>query len=324
MILINPKIKCKVEKKICDKNGRCIILDIALADTRVALVNIYAPNDVNQQVSFFKELQEQLQEFSEENILIGGDFNFTLSEKDKKGGNPSNRKHAVVKEIKKLCNLYDLNDIWRSLNPSAEEFTWRNKSFKIQCRPDFVLISKKLNDLTNKCKIVYAPETDHSAIVIHIKSDELRYESGPGFWKFNQSLHNNEIYVTNLRAEIPTFKQKHSDVEDLSLKWDLIKIEIRGFTIKYSKNKIKKRKSAEIYFQNKINELYKKAKKHPNNKQIIKEIYYTRSRLKNIMQHKTKGTILRSKVTWHEHGKRNTRYFCGLENRNYEKRQPQK
>ena len=173
MILINPKIKYKVEKKICDKNGRYIILDIALADTRVALVNIYPPNDINQQVSFFKELQEQLQEFSEENIIIGGDFNCTLSEKDKKGGNPSNRKHALVKEIKKLCNLYDLNDIWRSLNPSAEEFTWRNKSFKIQCRLDFFLTSKKLNDLTNKCKIEYAPETDHSATLMHIKSDEL-------------------------------------------------------------------------------------------------------------------------------------------------------
>jgi len=44
-------------------------------------------------------------------------------------------------------------------------------------------------------------------------------------------------------------------VEELSLKWDLIKMEIRGFTIKYSKNKAKKRKSAETYFQNKINEL---------------------------------------------------------------------
>ena len=50
MILINPKTNCKVEKKICDKNGRYIILDISLADTRVALVNIYAPNDANQQV----------------------------------------------------------------------------------------------------------------------------------------------------------------------------------------------------------------------------------------------------------------------------------
>ena len=38
------------------------------------------------------------------------------------------------------------------------------------------------------------------------------------------------------------------------------------------------------------------------------------------MHHKTNGTILRSKVRWHEHGERNTRYFYGLEKRNYEKK----
>ena len=202
----------------------------------------------------------------------------------------------MVEEINKLCNLYDLNDIWRILNPSVEQFTWRNKSFKIQCRHDFFLISRKLNALTDECKIVYTPETDHSAIMIHIKSDELKHNRGPGFWKFNQSLLQEEIYVSNLRAEIPNFKQKYVDVEDLRRKWDLIQMEIRGFTIKYSKNKAKKRKSAEINLQNQINELYKNAETLPNNKQIINEIYDARLRLKNIMQYKSKGTILRSKT----------------------------
>ena len=39
---------------------------------------------------------------------------------------------------------------------------------------------------------------------------------------------------------------------------------------------------------------------------------------KNIIEYKTKGTILRSEVRWHEHGERNTRYFYGLEKRNHE------
>ena len=113
------------------------LIDLVLADLqRIVLVNIYAPNDVNQQVSFFKELQEQLQEFSEETIIIGGDFNCTLSQIDKKGGNPNPQKQRVVEDINKLSNLYDLNDIWRVLNPSVEQFTRRNKSFKIQCRLD--------------------------------------------------------------------------------------------------------------------------------------------------------------------------------------------
>ena len=210
-------------------------------------------------------------------ILSQSDIHTLRISEHRSNGNTSNRKHLVVEEIKKLCNLYDLSDIWRVLNPNAEEFTRRNKSFKIQCRLDFFLISNKLNDLIDKCKILYAPETDHSAILIHVKSEELKHKRGPGFWKFNQSLLKDETYVTKLRAEIPNFQQKYEDVENLSLKWDLIKMEIRGFTVKYFKNQAKQRKSMESHLQKQINELYKKAEIQPNNKQIINEIHVARS-----------------------------------------------
>ena len=64
----------------------------------------------------------------------------------------------------------------------------------------------------------------------------------------------------------------------------------------------------------------KKAEVEPNNKQIICEIQNTRLRLQKIMQYKTKGAILRSKVRWHESGERNTRYFYNLEKRSYDKK----
>ena len=104
------------------------------------------------------------------------------------------------------------------------------------------------------------------------------------------------------------------------MRWDLIKMEIRGFTVKYSKNKAWKMRSTETLLQNQINDLYKKAEAEPNNKQIICEIQNTRLRLQKIMQYKTKGAILRSKVRWHESGERNTRYFYNLEKRSYDKK----
>ena len=110
------------------------------------------------------------------------------------------------------------------------------------------------------------------------------------------------------------------DVEDLNLRWDLIKMEIRGFTVKYSKTKARKRKSTETFLQNQMNDLYKRAEAEPNNNQIICDIHNTRLRLQKIMQYKTKGAILRSKVRWHESGERNTRYFYNLEKQNYEKK----
>ena len=72
--------------------------------------------------------------------------------------------------------------------------------------PCFFLISKTLNDLTDKCKIFYAPETDHSAILIHIKSHELKHKRGPGFWKFNLSLDHETIRLDDTELKQVSFK----------------------------------------------------------------------------------------------------------------------
>ena len=75
------------------------------------------------------------------------------------------------------------------------------------------------------------------------------------------------------REEIPLFKNKYSDVQNLSLKWDLIKMEIRGFTIKFSKIKAKRRRNEESILQNKANQLLEQTKKNPSDKKLLNEIY---------------------------------------------------
>ena len=76
-----------------------------------------------------------------------------------------------------------------------------------------------------------------------------------------------------------SFIEKYRDVEDLGLKWDLVKMEIRGFTVKFSKTKARKRRDDESSLQKKINELFIKAEKNRNNRQIVCELNSTRARL---------------------------------------------
>ena len=102
MILVNPKVELKIEKVISDNNGRYIILDAMVDDSHVNLVNIYAPNDLNQQLAFFNDLQHTLQEFAQEYIIMGGDFNCALHDKDKKGGNPVSKKLSLSRKSKTL------------------------------------------------------------------------------------------------------------------------------------------------------------------------------------------------------------------------------
>ena len=51
---------------------------------------------------------------------------------------------------------------------------------------------------------------------------------------------------------------------------------------------------------------------------ILLELQRARSQLKKIMLTKMKGTILRSKVRWHEEGEHSTKYFYSLEKRHHD------
>ena len=79
-------------------------------------------------------------------------------------------------------------------------------------------------------------------------------------------------------------------------------MEIRGFTVKFSKTKARKRRDEESSLQKKIIELFIKAEKIKNNRQIICELNSTQARVEKIMALKTCCTILRSHTRWDEQG----------------------
>ena len=111
------------------------------------------------------------------------------------------------------------------------------------------------------------------------------------------------------------FEDKYKDVKNQALQWN--KIEIRGFSVMYSKSIAKARKKEEIDLQNKANKLRLNAERNPADKKILDEIYTTNLCIEDLVQYKTKGTILRSKVRWFEPNEHNTKYFLNLGKRNY-------
>ena len=202
-----------------------------------------------------------------------------------------------------------------------KKFTWKDKSLKVQCRLDYFLISKELSSLASDCRIIFTPNTDHCAVQINLISEEFKQNKGPGFWKFNNSLLEDNQYVSQLRHNLPQVKSKYQTVENLGLRWDLIKMEIRGFTVKYSKIKARKQRHEEEILQNKINDLISRAEKSRNNKQILCELNSAKARLKRIIEHKTRGKIIRSRARWHEQGERNSKYFIVLRKETTQKNQ---
>ena len=177
--------------------------------------------------------------------MLGGDFNCTISTSDKKGGRPIESKKASLDELQSLIKTHNLLDSWRLKNPDQPGFTWANPSMKIKCRLDYFFISKQQKDHVKDCKILptFIQITPPSLSPMSFNESEL--PRGPGFWKFNNSLLSDTNYVDLLTFKIPMFAKKHEQVNDKGLYWEMIKMEIRAFTIAFSKKKAKRKRDEE-------------------------------------------------------------------------------
>ena len=55
-ILFKPSLNVDILEITVDKNGRFLVANININQDNLCLVNIYAPNDQNQQVNFFDKI----------------------------------------------------------------------------------------------------------------------------------------------------------------------------------------------------------------------------------------------------------------------------
>ena len=87
--------------------------------------------------------------------------------------------------------------------------------------------------------------SDHSAITLSMSSVVTETKSGPGFWKFNNSLLTDKNYLQMITTQIPEFVSKYQELTDKRLLWDLIKMEIRASTIIFAERKAKQSRNEE-------------------------------------------------------------------------------
>ena len=229
MILFKSRLDVTIEKIVNDKNGRYILCEALLDSEKFVFLNIYSPNDQTQQVQFLRGLSNSLlNTYANEQVVIGGDFNCAISEKDKCGGRSVVHKKGVIQEIKTLKSTQDLVDAWNHKHPNVQGFTWNNPLMKIQCRLDYFFISKDMQSSIIDIKVLPNIFSDHSALTISLSSNNTETTRGPGFWKFNNSLLTDENYIVMITKQIPEIVSKYQEVPDKGLFWEMIKMEIRA------------------------------------------------------------------------------------------------
>ena len=296
-ILLKRSVDFSVQAKILDPLGRFIILKAVKL------------------VKFFKDLTAVLKEENldtEENIIVGGDFNCPINPViDKKGGSLTPRK-SVVDSIEYFQDNFDLIDIWRVKNPGVKSFTWSQKSPRIFCRLDYWLISNILQDLVISTDICPAIKTDHAAIIIEVGPKDNQVK-GPGLLKMNCSILEEELYIDEVTQMIPIWvADGQKDLADNRTTWEWIKYNIRAHAIQYSKRRAKEKGDKEKCLQNEYtlaSNLYESDPCDSN----ANLFHAAKEKLELFYEEKTKGIIIRARARWYEHGEKSTKYFLESE-----------
>ena len=242
MALVRSDLDFKLNSVNADNEGRYLIIEAEVQSSAFLLVNIYAPNKVQEQCDFFGNVNKTIENLvadKEHKIFIGGDFNVALdTDLDCSGGNPS--KKDSTKNISDLCLDFDLVDIWRIRNPETKRFTWRQKRPLIQRRLDYWLISDACQEDIERTDIISSINSDHSAIVLHFNNIS-KQKHGPSFWKFNASLAEDDNFITLINESMPIWLDEFNTITDKRLLWDLIKYRIRQVSMEYGKEKARKK-----------------------------------------------------------------------------------
>ena len=110
----------------------------------------------------------------------------------------------------------ELIDIFRKQYPQKLSFSYESKALKVCSRIDFFLVAYSLSKCVVNIHTKASKAPDHNAIKLSLELSEER--RGPGLWKFNNALVDDEEYVNRIKANYPIIGEKYRDLDDHRLK----------------------------------------------------------------------------------------------------------
>ena len=307
-ILVNNKLKYKVISSHSDNTGRIVLLNIEIDDKEYTFVNVYAPNDISNRVSFFQEVSRfiTLHSLNNNRLFIAGDFNCVLTGNDRYSGK-IDKSTAVLNN---MIERFNLVDAWRLFNPGIKEFTYISSCSKRSSRIDFILCSNSVKSLCTSSNICQAPAPDHKAVCLSFKTDaNIR---GKGYWKFNNSYLKDQEFLTGVRNLFAEIIHEYNRDVTRGLLWDYIKLRIKQYCVTYGIRKSRGKKDVYKELKDSLDQLDKQLAENYNI-EVCQERNRVKAKLDEYYQEKSKGYQIRSRAKWIEEGEQSTRYFLRLE-----------
>jgi hypothetical protein len=150
--------------------------------------------------------------------------------------------------------------------------------------------------------ILPSVSTDHSAVKLTLKSF-VKQNSGPSFWRFNNSLLKDVDYIEAIHDKIAEWKHKwhidnDPDQNNCRLWWEYFKYKIRNFIILFSKRKTRENRKNIHNLEKEISKLESNLVLESNQRKYNE----LKEQLEKHYERITEGIIIRSRCQVYEQG----------------------
>ena len=112
----------EISNEVIDSNGRCVVFEITINNTKYRIINIYAPTQECERVKFFNEMNDFMTDNNDAETVIGGDYNCTLNNEADRYNCASTIDIGQI-DLKYFMENYDREDVWRRRNANKRQYS---------------------------------------------------------------------------------------------------------------------------------------------------------------------------------------------------------
>ena len=135
--------------------------------------------------------------------MICGEFNSVLNNALDIISGDNHKVEEINTMFKSFIDQFDLYDLWRNFNTSVKDFMSHRKNPFIARRLDYFLGNTRTIHQVSKIEHKFISGSDHKAIFLEIET--TTFDRGPGIWRFDNSLLQDEQYLKEINEFIDNF-----------------------------------------------------------------------------------------------------------------------
>ena len=287
------------------------MLNIEHDDKIYTVVNIYCPTNQQERPACLYESLKWISKYKNNigNLIVGGDVNCVDWPLDRSSFVTDKSSDA----LRKLKSSLDIIDVWKFMNPGSIDYTYIDPSYRnMNSRIDLLCACKDLLPFVESCHHKLTPCPDHKAVIMCLQCDDKKRSSG--YWKLNTSVLKEERYRESVRNIIQNTIAEYMHQVNKSMTWELVKIRIKEFSIRYCCLRTKKELNKIRMLEERISVIDQALQSQNHNEEIVNERKSLKEQLDALFLDLVIGAQIRSKVKFVEQGEKSTSYFLAVEN----------